>query len=121
MALGHTAAAVVGNNHRFNQKLAKAAENGGERLWELPLWQEHKDDMKGTFADLQNISKSSTAGTITAGAFLSEFVPDDIPWAHIDIAGTAWEETPKAWMAPGVTLFGARTLIEWIKGMDIEC
>jgi len=104
MALGHTAAAVVGNNHRFNQKLAKAAEAGGERLWELPLWQEHKDDMKGTFADLQNISKSSTAGTITAGAFLSEFVP--------------WEETPKAWMAPGVTLFGARTLIEWIKGMD---
>jgi len=117
MALGHTAAAVVGNNHRFNQKLLKAAEAGGERLWELPLWQEHKDDMKGTFADLQNISKSSTAGTITGGAFLSEFVPDDIPWAHIDIAGTAWEETPKAWMAPGVTLFGARTLIEWIKGI----
>lgn len=119
MALGHTAAAIVGNNHRFNQKLIKAAENGGERLWELPLWQEHKEDIKGTFADLQNISKSGTAGTITAGAFLSEFVPDNVPWAHIDIAGTAWEETPKAWMAPGVTLFGARTLIEWIKGMDI--
>ena len=118
MALGHTAAAVVGNNHRFNQKLLKAAEAGGERLWELPLWQEHKDDMKGTFADLQNISKSSTAGTITGGAFLSEFVPDDIPWAHIDIAGTAVEETPKAWMAPGATLYGARTLIEWIKGME---
>jgi len=117
-ALGHTAAAVVGNNHKFNQKLIQSAEAAGERLWELPLWQEHKDDMKGTFADLQNISKSSTAGTITAGAFLSEFVPDNIPWAHLDIAGTAWEETPKAWMAPGVTLFGARTLIEWIKGMD---
>ncbi len=117
VALGHTAAAVVGNNHRFNQKLLKAAEAGGERLWELPLWQEHKDDMKGIFADLQNISKSGTAGTITGGAFLSEFVPDNIPWAHIDIAGTAWEETPKAWMAPGVTLFGARTLIEWIKGI----
>jgi leucyl aminopeptidase len=118
MALGHTAAAVVGNNHKLNQKLIKTAEQAGERLWELPLWQEHRDDMKGTFADLQNISKSGTAGTITAGAFLSEFVPDDIPWAHIDIAGTAWVETPKAWMAPGVTLFGARTLIEWIKGMD---
>ncbi len=54
-ALGHTAAAVVGNQHSFNQKLLKAAEAGGERLWELPLWQEHKDDMKGTFADLQNM------------------------------------------------------------------
>ncbi|MBI9021011.1 MAG: leucyl aminopeptidase [Verrucomicrobia bacterium] len=117
MALGHTAAAVVGNNHEFNQKLVQCAENAGERLWELPLWEEHKDDMKGTFADLQNISKSNTAGTITAGAFLSEFVPDNIPWAHLDIAGTAWEETPKAWMAPGATLFGARTLIEWIKGL----
>ena len=117
IALGHTAAAVVGNNSRLNRTLIKAGEAGGERLWELPLWKEHKDDMKGTFADLQNISKSGTAGTITAGAFLSEFVPEDIPWAHIDIAGTAWEETPKAWMAPGVTLFGARTLIEWIKGL----
>lgn len=115
VALGHHAAAVLGNNSRLNQKLLKCAESAGERLWELPLWKEHKDDMKGTFADLQNISKSGTAGTITAGAFLSEFVPDDIPWAHIDIAGTAYEERPKAWMAPGATLFGARTLIEWIK------
>ena len=118
MALGHSAAAVIGNNRKLNQKLIQSAENGGERLWELPLWKEHKDDMKGTFADLQNISKSGTAGTITAGAFLSEFVPSTVPWAHLDIAGTAWEETPKAWMAPGVTLFGARTLIEWIKGME---
>jgi len=119
-ALGHTAAAVIGNHPSFTQTLIQAAEKGGERLWELPLWQEHKDDMKGTFADLQNISKSGTAGTITAGAFLSEFVPKNIPWAHIDIAGTAWEETPKAWMAPGVTLFGARTLVEWIKGMKSQ-
>jgi len=117
VALGHTAAAVVGNNSRFTQKLIQAAETGGERLWELPLWQEHKNDMKGTFADLQNISKSSSAGTITGGAFLSEFVPDDIPWAHIDIGGTAVQETPKAWMSPGATLYGARTLIEWIKSL----
>ena len=118
VALGHTASAVIGNNSDLTEKLVQSAEAAGERLWELPLWQEHKDDMKGTFADLQNIGKSGTAGTITAGAFLSEFVPDDIPWAHIDIAGTAWVETPKEWMAPGATLYGARTLIEWIKGME---
>ena len=115
VALGHTAAAVVGNNHKFNQTLIKAGDAAGERLWELPLWPENMDDMKGTFADLQNISKSGTAGTINGAAFLANFVPEDIPWAHLDIAGTAWEESSKPWMDPGVTLFGARTLIEWIK------
>jgi leucyl aminopeptidase len=118
VALGRSGSAIMGNTSRFTQQLIKAGESGGERLWELPIWDEHKEDMKGTFADLQNISKSGWAGTVTAGAFLSEFVSDDIPWAHIDIAGTAWIETPKPWMAPGATLFGARTLIEWIKGVD---
>lgn len=117
MALGRDGSAIMGNNSRLTQKLVKAGRFGGERLWELPIWEEHREDMKGTFADLQNIGKSGGAGTITAGAFLNEFVPDDIPWAHIDIAGTAWAESPKPWMAPGATLFGARTLIEWIRGM----
>jgi leucyl aminopeptidase len=117
VALGHIASAVIGNSRDLTARLIEAGAVAGERLWELPLWQEHKDDMKGTFADLQNIGKSGTAGTITAGAFLSEFVPDSIPWAHLDIAGTAWEESPKPWMAPGATLFGARTLIEWIKSL----
>ena len=117
VALGHSASAIMGNNSNLTKTLINSAEAAGERLWELPLWQEHKDDMKGTFADLQNIGKSGTAGTITAGAFLSEFVPEEIPWAHIDIAGTAWVESPKPWTAPGATLFGARTLIEWIKGL----
>jgi leucyl aminopeptidase len=117
-ALGHTAAAVVGNNHKLNATLVKTADAAGERLWELPLWPENMDDMKGTFADLQNMSKSGTAGTINGAAFLANFVPEDIPWAHLDIAGTAWEESSKPWMDPGVTLFGARTLIEWIKGLN---
>jgi leucyl aminopeptidase len=117
VALGHTAAAVVGNNHKLNATLIKTADAAGERLWELPLWPENMDDMKGTFADLQNMSKSGTAGTINGAAFLANFVPEEIPWAHMDIAGTAWEESSKPWMDPGVTLFGARTLIEWIKGV----
>ena len=117
VALGHSGSAVMGNNSRLTQKLIKSATAGGERLWELPIWDEHKEDMKGTFADLQNIGKSGAAGTITAGAFLREFVPDDIPWAHLDIAGTAWVESEKPWMAPGATLFGARTLVEWIKAI----
>lgn len=117
VALGHTAAAVIGNDSKFTQKLIQAGEAAGERFWELPLWPEHMDDMKGTFADLQNIGKSGTAGTITGAAFLANFVPEGTPWAHMDIAGTAWEESSKPWTDPGATLFGARTLIEWIKGL----
>ena len=114
MTLGHSASAIVTNNSQLASDLITAGNSAGERLWQLPLWQEHKDDIKGTFADLQNIQKSGTCGTITAGAFLSEFVPDTVPWAHIDIAGTAWQTAAKPWMAPGATLFGARTLVEWI-------
>ena len=117
VALGHTAAAVVGNDHKLNEKLIKAGDAAGERFWELPLWPEHMDDMKGTFADLRNISKSGTAGTINGAAFLANFVPASIPWAHLDIAGTAYEERSKPWTGAGATLFGARTLIEWIKGL----
>ncbi|MEI7851709.1 MAG: leucyl aminopeptidase [Kiritimatiellales bacterium] len=116
-ALGYTAAAIVGNDHKFNQTLIKAGDAAGERLWELPLWPENMDDMKGTFADLRNISKSSTAGTTNGAAFLANFVPEDIPWAHLDIAGTAYEESSKPWTDAGATLFGARTLIEWIKDL----
>ncbi|MBM4152531.1 MAG: leucyl aminopeptidase, partial [Kiritimatiellaceae bacterium] len=116
-ALGHTAAAVMGNRRELNTALIQSAEAAGERLWELPIWPENMDEMKGTFSDLQNMSKSGTAGTMNAAAFLSNFVPEEIPWAHLDIAGTAWEESPKPWMNPGATVFGARTLIEWIKSL----
>jgi leucyl aminopeptidase len=117
VALGHTASAVIGNSSELTAALLKAGAAAGERLWELPLWKEHMDDMKGTFADLQNIGKSGTARTITAAAFLAHFIPDSVPWAHIDIAGTAWEESSKPWTDPGATLFGARTLMEWITGL----
>ncbi|MCU0856863.1 MAG: leucyl aminopeptidase family protein [Pontiellaceae bacterium] len=116
-ALGHTAAAVLGNDPDLNRSLIRAGAAAGERFWEMPLWPEHTDDMNGTFADLQNIGRSDGAKTSTAAAFLASFVPETIPWAHLDIAGTAWEETSKPWMDPGATLFGARTLIEWINGL----
>ena len=59
-----------------------------EKVWELPLWPEYSRDIKGKYADIQNLGKAG-AGTITAGAFLKEFV-GNTPWCHLDIAGTAW-------------------------------
>ena len=112
VALGHEATAVLGNNDRLILELMLAGEATGERLWQLPLWSEYDEMLKGKFADLKNIGDGS-AGTIAGGAFLKQFVPADIPWAHLDIAGTAWREAEQAHGAPGATLAGARLLAEW--------
>lgn len=114
MALGNVASAVLGNDDRLIQELLHAGETAGERLWQLPLYPEYTDAMQSDFADLSNLSKAAGAGTATAAAFLKEFIPDNIPWAHLDIAGTAWLESSKPHQAAGATLFGARLLTDWI-------
>ncbi len=114
IALGSSAAAVLGNDDKLIKSLISSGATAGERLWELPLYKDYSDDMKSDFADLGNLSKSGGAGTATAAAFLQEFVPDDIPWAHLDIAGTAWVESAKSHQDAGATLFGARLLAQWI-------
>jgi leucyl aminopeptidase len=118
VALGHSAAALLGNDDHLINHLIKSGETAGERLWQLPLYKDYTDDMKSDFADLANLSKSGGAGTATAAAFLQEFVPEGIPWAHLDIAGTAWLESEKPHQAPGATLFGARLLAQWISAQD---
>ncbi len=114
VALGSAAAAILGNDDQLVEELRQQGEASGERLWRLPLFKEYSDDMKSDFADLSNLGKSGGAGTATAAAFLREFVPEGIPWAHIDIAGTAWLESAKPHQAPGATLFGARLLADWL-------
>jgi len=118
VALGSTAGAILGNDEKLVKNLIGSGATAGERLWQLPLYKEYSDDMESDFADLSNIGKSGGAGTATAAAFLQEFVPKGIPWAHLDIAGTAWHESAKPHQAPGATLFGARLLAQWISAMD---
>ena len=74
----------------MKNKIEKAAGESGELVWNMPLVDAHAKDMKGTFADLSNISSAAGAGSATAAAFLEQFVNSDIPWAHFDVAGTAW-------------------------------
>jgi len=114
VALGSSAAAVLGNDEHLIKNLIETGETAGERLWQLPLYKDYTDDMQSDFADLSNLCKSGSAGTATAAAFLQEFVPEGIPWAHLDIAGTAWLESAKPHQAPGATLFGARLLAQWV-------
>jgi len=88
VALGHRASGLMGNDEKLINRVKKSSEATDEKVWELPLWPEYSKDIKGKYADIQNLGKAG-AGTITAGAFLKEFV-GDTPWCHLDIAGTAW-------------------------------
>ena len=90
VALGNVHTGYFTRNSALKNKIEKAAGESGELVWNMPLTDAHVKDMKGTFADLSNISSAAGAGSATAAAFLEQFVDSDIPWAHFDVAGTAW-------------------------------
>jgi leucyl aminopeptidase len=90
IALGSTYAAVISNDDELTAAVEQVGRETGELVWRLPLHPEYKQLTKGTVADLTNASSKRKAGTIYAGSFLEEFV-GDTPWAHVDIAGTAWD------------------------------
>ena len=92
------------------EEVIAAGERSGELTWRLPLHPEYKELMKGTVADLSNLGKKRKAGTITAASFLEEFV-GKTPWAHIDIAGTAWD-VGRPYVGSGASGFGVRLLVE---------
>ncbi len=90
IALGHVATGIMGTNDELIKQIKDASNNTGEKVWELPLWPEFCKQIKSEIADVKNMGAARQAGSIAAGAFLKEFVDKDIPWAHFDIAGTAW-------------------------------
>lgn len=90
VALGNTHTGYFVKQDSFGKKVDAAAKKSGESLWRMPLTEDHLDDMKGTYADLSNIGASKYAGSAQGAAFLGEFVDNEIPWAHFDIAGTGW-------------------------------
>jgi len=113
IALGHHAAAVLGNHEGLIRALLKAGEGCGERLWQLPLWEEYRAQIKGDFADIKNTG-GRPAGAITAAAFLQHFA-EKYTWAHLDIAGTAWAEKSSPGAPKGGTGFGVRLLFEYLR------
>ena len=115
MALGHQAAAAIGTDPELIQKLIASGDATGERLWEMPLYDEFVKATKSDIADLKNItSKGVGAGTITGAAFLKPFV-GDYPWVHLDIAGTAWTSNEKPYVPSGGSAYGVRLLIDYLK------
>lgn len=113
VALGTAAAGIMGNNEEFVHDLIKTGSYVGEKYWELPMWQEYRDNMNSDVADMKNTG-TRNGGASAAGMFLKEFVTDDVKWAHIDIAGTAFLEKPEKEFCKGATGAGVRTLLSYI-------
>jgi len=114
VALGTFASGLMGNDDILVRALKRAGEASGERLWELPVWDDYGELMKSDIADLKNAG-GPTAGTISAGWFLKQFA-GKTKWSHLDIAGTAWEEKGRPYLPKGATGVGVRLLIEYLRG-----
>jgi leucyl aminopeptidase len=116
IALGTNVAGIMGNNDDLIQKIIHSSTETGEKIWQLPLFEEYFELIKSNVANIKNIG-GRTGGAITAAAFLSHFV-EEIPWAHIDIAGTAWTQDgtfEKSYNPRGATGFGVRTTVKLLE------
>ncbi len=110
VALGSTYAGLMANDDELAQRIAAAGERSGEIVWRLPLHREYEELIKGKYGDLDNAPEGRKAGTIVGGAFLSNFV-GETPWAHLDIAGSAWD-LGRAYVGKGASGYGVRLLVE---------
>lgn len=115
IALGHVASGLMGNDPALVQALLKAAAATGEKAWELPLYEEYGEQIKSDVADVKNTG-GRPAGAITGGMFLSKFIAG-YPWAHLDIAGTAWAEKTQGYYVKGATATGLRLVVQWLRDL----
>ncbi len=115
IALGHHATAVLGNDQKLVDALLHAGKESGERLWQLPLWDDYDQQIKSDVADVKNTG-GRPAGTITAAAFLKKFA-GNFHWAHLDIAGTAWRDQDQPYIPKGGTGVGVRLLVAFLQDL----
>ena len=114
VALGHLNVGLFSNDDGMRERVLGAAKSAGERMWPMPLEDDYKDYLKSAFADLANVG-GRWGGAITAAMFLKEFA-EDTPWVHLDIAGTAWLDESKPFLAKGPTGLPVRTLVQLAMG-----
>jgi leucyl aminopeptidase len=118
VALGSTYAGVMANDDELAQRIVAAGERSGEIVWRLPLHEEYDELIKGKYGDLDNAPEARKAGTIVGGAFLSNFV-GEVPWAHLDIAGSAWD-LDRAYVGKGASGYGVRLLVELARSYAVN-
>jgi leucyl aminopeptidase len=112
VALGPEVAGIFSNHQPLADQLIRCARESGEKLWQLPLVKEYRELIKSSVADMKNVG-GAHGGAITAALILQEFV-NDLPWAHLDIAGPAFAESDTAMAPKGGTGFGVRTLVKFL-------
>lgn len=118
IALGDVYVAALGNNQDWTNAVIAAGRRAGEKIWELPLDKDYREQIKSDIADIKNVG-GRRAGTITAAYFLREFV-EDTPWVHLDIAGTAWNDNKKSYLAAGPTGICVRTLARLVSETETK-
>jgi leucyl aminopeptidase len=114
VALGYANAGIWANDDAIYERFHKANEAAGEKMWRLPLDDEYKDQIRSSIADIMNTG-GRWGGAINAAMFLQEFA-EDTPWIHLDIAGTAWMEEQKPWIAKGPSGIALRSLVDFVRG-----
>jgi leucyl aminopeptidase len=114
VALGMVNAGMFTNDGPTLDKFKEGLKTSGEKFWELPAEDEYREHIKSSIADIMNTGDSRWGGAITAAMFLKEFA-EDTPWIHLDIAGVAWMEAAKPWIAKGPTGIAMRSILEWVK------
>jgi leucyl aminopeptidase len=117
VALGKTTTGLFGTPPQWVEDVRRATERAGDRSWPLPVFDDYKEQLKSEIADLSNTG-GRPAGAITAALFIKEFT-GDLPWVHLDIAGTAWAEEAKPYQPKGATGVGVRSLVELAR--DVAC
>jgi leucyl aminopeptidase len=117
VALGGVNAGVFANNDEMYARFEKAEQRAGEKMWRMPLDDEYRELIRSGIADIKNTG-GRYGGAISAAMFLKEFV-EDIPWIHLDIAGTAWTEEAKSWIALGPSGIAVRSIVEFVKDMAV--
>jgi len=115
VALGYVNAGVFANDEKMYERFRHALETAGEKFWRLPLDEEYKENIRSNIADIVN-SGGRWGGAVNAAMFLKEFA-EDTPWLHLDIAGTAWMEENKPWIAKGPSGIAVRSLVEFARGL----
>jgi len=114
--LGYHAAGLFTNNGTLAEQLTRSAEECGERVWRLPLWDVYKEDLKSDVADIRNFSGKPIAGAITAAKFLEFFTDRHPAWAHLDVAGVAFQDSEFAGQK-SATGFGVRLLVQYLRSL----
>ena len=115
VALGRLNVGLFSNDEDAVGRFTDASRRVGESYWRMPCTDDYRDQIKSPIADIQNTGITRYGGAITAAMFLKEFA-GETPWIHLDIAGTAWEEEAKPWVAKGPTGIAVRSIVEWVQG-----